>query len=494
MAGSSFDAIVVGSGPNGLAAAITLARAGLGVRVYEAAPDVGGGLRSAALTLPGFVHDPCASVMALTPLSPFFRALGIDGADAAAGGATGGPELRRPPIAAGHVLGPGRAVLLHASLDETADGLGRDGPAWRRLLGPLVEDADRIVPWVLGPLLRLPRHPLPAARFAAAAGLPAAALARLAFRDPPARALLGALAAHAAMPLEASGTSGFALVLALAAHLAGWPVVAGGSQRLADALAAELRRLGGDIVTSVPIESLAQLPPTRAVLLDVAPGAAVRIAGDRLPANRRRAMAAFRPGPGAAKVDWALDEPIPWRVPELARAGTVHLGGSLGRLAAAERAVARGMIQPHPFAIVVQAGVADADRAPAGKQTAWAYTHVPNGHGFDPSQLIEAAVEEAAPGFRDRILARCVQTAPDLERHDLNLVGGDIGGGRSSLRQLIARPVLARDSYWTGAPGLYLCSASTPPGGGIHGMCGYHAARSALRRTFAISDDPLGID
>ncbi len=488
----SIDALVVGSGPNGLAAAITLARAGLGVRVYEAAPDIGGGLRSASLTLPGFVHDPCASVMALAPLSPFFGAFGPGGDGEAC--FVGGAELIRPPIAVGHVLSPDRAVLLHASIAETAAGLGRDGPAWRRLFVPLVEEADRILPWVLGPLLRPPRHPLAVARFAAPAGLPAVALGRLVFRDAPARALLGGLAAHAAMPLEAVGTAGFALVLGLAAHMAGWPVVQGGSQRLADALVAELGALGGEVVTGMPIRELAQLPPARAVLLDVAPRALVGLAGDRLSPRRRRALASFRAGPGAAKVDWALDGPIPWRAADLAQAGTVHLGGSLGHLAASERAVARGRVLHRSFAIVVQAGAADPSRAPAGKQTAWAYTHVPNGSPLDPSPLIEAAIEEAAPGFRDRILARRVHTAPDLEGHDPNLVGGDVGGGRSSLRQLLARPVLARDPYATGAPGLYLCSASTPPGGGIHGMCGYLAARSALRREFGISSDPLGID
>ncbi len=493
MPGSSIDAVVVGSGPNGLAAAITLARAGLGVRVYEAAPEIGGGLRSASLTLPGFVHDPCASVMALAPLSPFFRALG-PGRQGNAGGIVGAAELVRAPVALGHVLGPDRAVLLHSSIAATAAGLGRDGPAWRRLFDPLVEEADRILPWILGPLLRPPRHPLAVARFAAPAGLPAAALARLLFRDAPARALLGGLAAHAAMPLEAAGTAGFALVLALAAHASGWPVVRGGSQRLADALTAELTSLGGEVVTGTPVEALAQLPPARAVLLDVAPRALVGLAGDRLPPRRRRALTSFRPGPGAAKVDWALGGPIPWRAAELARAGTVHLGGPLGNLAASERAVARGRVLRRPFAIVVQAAAADGSRAPGGNQTAWAYIHVPNGNPLDPSRLIESAVEEAAPGFRDRILARRVHAAPDLERHDPNLVGGDVGGGRSSLRQLLARPVLARDPYATGVPGLYLCSASTPPGGGIHGMCGYLAARSALRREFGISTDPLGID
>ncbi len=474
---SALEAIVVGSGPNGLAAAITLARAGLAVRVYEGAPAAGGGLRSAELTLPGFVHDPCATVVATALVSPFFRTLDL---------AALGVELAHPEVAAAHVLEPDRGVLLHRSVEETAAGLGRDGAAWRRLVGPLARDADQLMPWVLGPVPRPTRHLVTAARFGPAALLPAVALARLAFREEPARALLGALAAHAMVPLESPGSAAFGLVLATAAHAVGWPVVRGGSQRLADALVAVLVRLGGEVVTGAPVSRLADLPPVRAVLLDVTPRQLVALAGDALPSGPRRRLAAFRYGPGVSKVDWALGGPIPWRDPALARAGTVHLGGTLGHLAAAERAVAAGRFPGRPFAIVVQATVMDASRAPAGRHSAWAYAHVPHGSDADAVEAIEREVEWAAPGFRDLVLGRHTLTAAGHEAYNPNYVGGDIGGGLATLPNVIARPVLAVDPYRTPIPGVYLCSSSTPPGGGVHGMSGHRAATSALRREFGI--------
>jgi phytoene dehydrogenase-like protein len=473
----ALDAIVVGSGPNGLAAAITLARAGLALRVYEGAPTAGGGLRSAELTLPGFVHDPCATVVATALVSPFFRSLDL---------AALGVELAHAEVPAAHVLAPDRAVLLHRSVDATADGLGRDGAAWRRLIGPLARDAERLMPWILGPVPRPTRHLVAAARFGPAALLPATGLARLAFRDEPARALLGALAAHAIVPLESPGSAAFGLVLATSAHAVGWPVVRGGSQRLADALVDEVRRLGGEVVTGAPVASLADLPPARAVLLDVTPRQLMALAGDRAPASYVRRLGTFRYGPGVCKVDWALDGPIPWRDPELARAGTVHLGGGLRDLAAAERAVAAGRLPRRPFVILVQASLMDPTRAPAGRHTAWAYAHVPHGSNVDATELIEAEIEWAAPGFRDRVLARNVLTAAGHERYNPNYVGGDIGGGLATLPQMIARPILARDPYRTPIPGVYLCSASTPPGGGVHGMAGHRAARSALNHEFGI--------
>ena len=474
---SGLDAIVVGSGPNGLAAAITLARAGLAVRVYEGAPTAGGGLRSAELTLPGFVHDPCATVVATALVSPFFRSLDL---------AALGVELAHPEVPAAHVLEPDHGVLLHRSVEATAAGLGRDGAAWSRLVGPLVRDADRLMPWILGPVPRPTRHVIAAARFGPAALLPAAGLAGLAFREEPARALLGALAAHAMTPLESPGSAAFGLVLATAAHAVGWPVVRGGSQRLADALLGELRGLGGEVITDAPVRRLIDLPPARAVLLAVTPRQLVALAGDALAAGPRRRLERFRYGPGVSKVDWALAGPIPWRDPGLLHAGTVHLGGTLGQVAAAERAVAAGRIPRRPFVIVVQASVMDPTRAPAGRHTAWAYAHVPNGSDVEVADAIEREVERAAPGFRDLVLGRHTRTAAGHEAYNPSYVGGDIGGGLATLRQVIGRPALARDPYRTALPGIYLCSASTPPGGGVHGMGGHLAARSALRREFSI--------
>jgi phytoene dehydrogenase-like protein len=473
----ALDALVVGSGPNGLAAAITLARAGLAVRVYEGAETAGGGLRSAELTLPGFVHDPCATVVATALVSPFFASLDLPAL---------GVELVHPQVPAAHVLAPDRAVLLHRSVDETALGLGRDGAAWRRLVGPLARDARRLMPWILGPIPRPTRHVIAAARFGPAALLPAAGLARLAFREEPARALLGALAAHAIVPLESAGSAAFGLVLATAAHAVGWPVVRGGSQRLADALVDEVRRLGGDVITGSPVRSLGELPPARAVLFDVTPRQLVGLAGDRAPAAYARRLEGFRYGPGVCKLDWALDGPIPWRNADLSGAGTVHLGGELRNVAAAERAVAAGRLARRPFVILVQATVMDPTRAPEGRHTAWAYTHVPHGSSIDATDAIEAEIERAAPGFRDRVLARHLRTAVAHELYNPNYVGGDIGGGLATLPQVVARPTLARDPYRTPIRGVYLCSSSTPPGGGVHGMAGHRAALSALHREFGI--------
>lgn len=475
-ADSQLDAVVVGSGPNGLAAAITLARAGLAVRVYEAAETAGGGIRSEALTLPGFVHDPCTTVVATTLASPFLGSLDL---------AARGVEVVHPEAPAGHTLDGGRAAILERSVEATADGLGGDGPAYRRLMGPLVRDAERILPWVLGRPFSFPRHPLALARF----GIPALAsstlLGRL-FREDAAPALLGALSAHASNPLRQPATASFGLVLGLAAHTVGWPVVQGGSQRLADALVAELHDLGGEVVTGTEIASLDELPPARATLLDVTPRQLLRIGGDRLPDGYRRALERFRYGPGVCKVDYALDGPIPWTNEGLARAGTVHLGGTLAEIEAAERAVSRGRMPDRPFVIVVQATRFDPGRAPDGKHTAWAYAHVPHGYPGDASAELEAQLERFAPGFHERILAKAVRTAPQLEAYDPNYVGGDIGGGAQDLRQLFTRPVARWDPYSTPVRGLYLCSSSTPPGGGAHGMCGHLAAGSALRREFGI--------
>jgi phytoene dehydrogenase-like protein len=476
---TSLDAIVVGSGPNGLAAAITLAREGLSVRVYEASETAGGGTRCAELTLPGFTHDVCSTVVATALVSPFFEDLGL---------ARLGAEMAHPEIPAGHALDE-RAVLLHRDLEATADGLGRDGTAYRRLMGPLLRAAEegQLLPWILGPVTRFPRHPLAAARF----GIPALAsttlLTKLLYREAPARALHAGLSAHAMLPLRQPATASFGMVLALAAHLVGWPVVRGGMQRFTDGLVGELRSLGGEIVTGHRVASLDELPPSRAVLLDVTPRAAVAIAGDRLPSRYRRALERFRYGPGICKVDWALSEPIPWRRTELGRAGTVHLGGGIEEIEASERAVHRGRLPERPFVLLVQPTVADPSRAPAGKHIAWAYSHVPHGSSADISERMEAEIERQAPGFRDIVIGRAVRTAPEIEAYNANYVGGDINGGLQDLRQVFARPALRRDPYAMPSRGLYLCSSSTPPGGGVHGMSGHLAARSALRREFGIS-------
>jgi phytoene dehydrogenase-like protein len=467
------DAIVVGSGPNGLAAAITLARAGRSVHVYEAAATIGGGTRTEELTLPGFRHDTCSTILPLTLASPFFRTIDL---------AARGIEIVQPDAPVGHALDDGRAAVIERSIDDTAAALGRDGPAWRRLFGPLVANADHLGGELLRPVLHAPRHPLALARFGVPALLSATALARLAFREEPARALLGGLAAHSMVDLHRPLSASFGLVLGLYAHAVGWPMIRGGSAAVAGGLAAELRSLGGTIETGRRIASLAELPPARAIILDTTPRAAVGIAGDRLPARTRRIYEGFRYGSGVFKLDWALDGPIPWRADELRRAATVHLGGTIAEIAAAERTVARGGHPDRPFVLCVQYSPWDDTRAPAGRTTAWAYCHVPAGSTVDMTRRIEDQVERFAPGFRDRVLGRATHGPSELEAHNANYVGGDINAGVEDIRQLVFRPGLLVDPYWMGAPGLYLCSSSTPPGGGVHGMSGYLAARSALKR------------
>jgi phytoene dehydrogenase-like protein len=475
IADSTPDAVVIGSGPNGLAAAITLARAGRSVVVYEGRATVGGGMRSAELTLPGFVHDVCSTIQGTSVASPFFQ--GLDQAGL-------GIELVHPGAPLAHPLDDGRVAVLERSVPATAAGLGVDGRAYRRLFGPRGREGDRLVPLVLGLMLRPPAHPLAAARFGLVALRSSLGLARSRFRDEPARALLAGLSAHSMVALDRPTTAAFGLVLGITAHAYGWPLVRGGTQQLADALAAELRSLGGTIVTGQWVGSLGELPPARAILFDTAPQALVAISGDRIQGRYRRRLEGFRFGPGAFKVDWALDGPIPWRAPGVDRAGTVHIGGTMSEVAAAEQEVARGGHPDRPFVILVQGSLFDGTRAPEGKHTGWAYCHVPNGSTVDMTDRIEAQVERFAPGFRDRILARATSGPADLEAYDPNYVGGDINGGIQDLRQLITRPVARLDPYSTPIRGLYLCSSSTPPGGGVHGMSGVWAARSALRREF----------
>ncbi len=466
------DAVVVGSGPNGLAAAVTLARAGWEVRVLEAADGIGGGARTLPLTLPGFLHDHCSAVHPFVPASPFLRSLPL---------AAHGLEMIEPPAEAAHPFDDGTAALLLRSTRDTAEGLGPDGRAWRTLFDPLAASFDALADEILGAVVHLPRRPLLLARFGRSALLPARRVAEGRFAGPRARALFAGLAAHAVRPLEAAGSAAFGLVLGAAAHAVGWPFPRGGAGRITAALASILEAHGGEIATGVRVESLDGLADARAVLLDVGPPQVLSITGGRLPGAYRRALAAFRYGPGAFKVDYALSSPIPWRAPGCARAGTVHLCGTLEEIAAAERDVAAGVMPERPFALVAQPTAFDPSRAPAGRHVAWAYCHVPNGWAGDATAALEAQIERFAPGFRDAVLARAVRGPAALERDDANLVGGDVGGGENSLRQTVFRP-LARAVPWsTPLPGLWICSASTPPGGGVHGMCGHLAARAVLR-------------
>jgi phytoene dehydrogenase-like protein len=471
-----YDAVVIGSGPNGMAAAITLARAGKAVLVREGNDTPGGSCRSAALTLPGFVHDVCSTVQALAVASPFMRGVPL---------AEHGLELCHPAAPYAQPLDDGTAAVAYRSIDETAAALGADGPAYRKLFGRLARDWDKLLPGLLAPPLAPPRHPVAMARFGLKGIRSARAVAEGWFAGEPARALFAGAAAHAIVPLEWAGTAAYGLVLGTSAHVGGWPVAKGGSQKLTDALVSYFRSLGGTLETGTRVTSLAELPPARAVLCDVTPRQLVAIAGDRLPAGYRGRLERFRYGPGAHKVDWALSGPIPWKAPGVAGAGTVHLGGTLDEIAAAERAPWEGRNAERPYVLLVQASAFDPTRAPAGRHTAWAYCHVPHGStDAATTDRIEAQVERFAPGFRDLVLARSVMTTADLERHNPNLVGGDITGGAQVLRQVMARPVLTTNPYRTPAKGLYLCSSSTPPGGGVHGMSGYHAARAALKDVF----------
>jgi len=466
-----YDAIIVGSGPNGLAAAITLARQGWQVLVLEARESIGGGTRTGEVTLPGFRHDICSAIHPLGLGSPFFRSLPLEDY---------GLRWIQPDLPLAHPFDDGRAAAVHQSLELTASELGQDGDRYRRLFASLVADWDKLADEFLGPL-SLPRHPLAMVNFGVRALWPAKTAARMAFRTEQARGLFAGMAAHAIMPLEWPATAAFGLILGTLAHATGWPIPEGGSQSIADAMADLLVDLGGEIVTNRRVHSLDELPPARAILLDLTPRQALSIAGDRLPPGYRRRLERYRYGPGVFKIDWALDGPIPWTAEACRKAGTVHLGSTLEEIATSERLIWQGKYPERPYVLVAQQSLFDGSRAPEGKHTGWAYCHVPHCSTADMTETIEKQIERFAPGFRDRVLARHTMTAHDYQEYNPNYVGGDINGGVQDLRQLFTRPVARLDPYSTPLPNLFFCSSATPPGGGVHGMCGYHAARSVMR-------------
>ena len=474
MSEQSYDAVIVGSGPNGLSAGIELARRGLSVCVLEAKETIGGGARTVELTEPGFLHDVCSAIHPVGVVSPFFKTLPLE---------RWGVEWVYPEVALAHPFEDGDVALLLQSIERTGETLGEDGRAYADLMRPFVERADDFFEEILRPV-RLPSHPFLMLRFALSALRSCASLAAGRFRQRKAKALFAGCCAHSVLPLEKAGTASFGMVLALAAHAINWPCVRGGSQKIVDALAACLRSLGGEIHTGRPVRSMSDLPASRAVLFDLTPRQVVEIAGDGLPGGYRKRLAEFRYGPGVFKIDWALDGPIPWRVEECRRAATVHLGATIEEIAASEAAMWRGEHPERPFVLVAQQGLFDPTRAPEGKQTGWAYCHVPHGSEVDMTERVERQIERFAPGFRDLIRARHTINSAELERHNPNMIGGDIGGGANDIWQFLWRPLVRLDPYSTPNERLFICSSSTPPGGGVHGMCGFWAARSALKRVF----------
>ena len=466
------SANIIGSGPNGLAAAITLAQAGVAVTVYERNSQVGGACSSAEVTLPGFIHDLGASALPLAAASPFLRSLPLTDY---------GLRLIQPEIPLAHPLDDGSAVALTRNLDGMSSQLTReDFAGWRRFFSPIVDSWQKLIPDLLGPILHLPRHPFALARFGIPGILPATTFAHTFFNDKCTQALFAGCAGHSVMPLTSPLSSAVGIVLAAAAHSVGWPVAQGGSQSLSDALADHLRSLGGTIHLSHPIDGLTDLPPADALFFDTSAQALERIAAPRLSSGFRASLRRFQPGPGVFKIDWALSEPIPWTAEACRIAGTVHVGGTLEEIARAEAEVFAARHSDKPFLILVQPSVTDPTRAPAGCHTAWGYCHVPNGSELDRTDAIEDQVARFAPGFRDVILARRTQTTAQLESWNPNLVGGDLSGGAMTAKQMLLRPTI-RD-YGTSDPAIFLCSSSTPPGGGVHGMCGVHAALQALKQ------------
>lgn len=466
-----YDAVVVGAGPNGLSAAVELARNGRSVVVLEANEQIGGGVRSAEITLPGFIHDLGSAIHPLGVASPFFRSLPLE---------EHGLEWIHPGAPLAHPLDCGDAITLERSVDETAAQLGPDAASYRRLMQPLADDAERIAANFLGSP-SVPHHPLSLGMTGLRSVRSARAVAEANFTGEKASGLFAGNAAHSFLPLEKPLSAMFGYVLGVLGHAYGWPMPKGGSQKIADALASYLKTMGGEIFTGVRVNRMADLPPAGAVILDVTPRQLVEIAGDDLPARYRSSLKRYRYGPGVFKMDFALDGPIPWENEECLRAGTVHIGGTLDEISAGEDAVWRGRHPEHPFILLAQQSLFDPTRAPEGKHTVWAYCHVPNGSTVDMTERMERQIERFAPGFRDRILAKATMNTPELEAGNANLVGGDINGGVMDIKQILGRPVVSVNPYSTPVKGLYLCSSSTPPGGAVHGMNGFMAARSALR-------------
>jgi phytoene dehydrogenase-like protein len=475
-----YDAVVVGSGPNGLAAAITMQRAGLSVLLVEAKDVIGGGLRSAELTLPGFIHDVCSTIQPLAAISPFFKTLPLEAY---------GLQFIYPPIAAAHPFDDGGAAALHQSLEQTAQLAGADENAYTNLIKPLIGIWPGIASDVLGPL-HFPKHPVDMASFGLKA-LPSALQIAKRFRTKEMRGLWAGMAAHSIQPLSNLATSAISLVLMIAAHVNGWPIAKGGSNAIANALASYFVSLGGTIETNFNVRSLNQLPSSHAVLFDVTPRQLLQIAGYKFSSLYHWQLQRYRYGMGVFKADWALDGPIPFTASACRQAGTVHLGNTLEEIAASEQLTSEGKHPERPFVLLAQQSLFDASRAPEGRHTAWAYCHVPNGSTIDMTEQIEKQVERFAPGFRDRIIGRYVMNAAQIEAYNPNYIGGDIIGGIADVRQLFTRPALRLSPYSTSAKGLYICSASTPPGGGVHGMCGYHAARRALKDVFKLTAQPV---
>lgn len=468
------EAVVVGAGPNGLAAAIALAQAGRSVTVFEANDEIGGGCRSDEVTLPGFLSDNCAAIHPLAPASPFLSTLPLE---------SYGLSWIHPPVALAHPFDDGTAALFSQSIDDTADTLGEDARAWSNVFSPLVKDFDLLLPALLGPF-RIPRHPIALARFGIPALLPADTFARGHFRGERARALFAGMAAHSILDLTRPVTASFGLVLGLVGHAVGWPIPQGGSQQITNALAAHLESLGGTIRTGTRVTSLDIADGADAVLFDITPRQFLDIAGDRVPESYRRTLRNYRYGPGVFKIDWALDGPVPWTAPEVGQAGTVHLGPTLEDIVANERDIVSGRHPERPFVLLAQQSLFDDTRSPDGKHVLWGYCHVPSGSTTDMTDRIEAQIERFAPGFRDRVIARTTKTAAEMEMYNANFIGGDINAGKQDWRQLFTRPAPRLDPYSTPNPRLYFCSSSTPPGGGVHGMAGYHGAQSALRRAW----------